>query len=331
MVGILDIVPLRSFVAIAECGGFLRAAAALHLSQGAVSQHVRRLEAVVGRPLVERDGRGSRFTADGDLLLAQARRILALHDETVRDLAERGKPMIIGSTEHAAAQLLPDLATVLDRTLPDRRVRFRIDRGTPLRERLATGAVDLAMLLGPVDDPAATPVGHLELRWYSAPGWTPSPGRPVPLVAFDQPCVLRTRALDTLAAHGVPTVIGAEARQLAGVQAAVGAGLGVALMATLGQVPEGLVARDDLPAPDPVTLGVWPRHDLPAGVARAVADALRHRLARAAKSGADSMNAALRSADAPARHASPSGRLDAPVRPTDLPHRRPDRAAVARR
>ena len=63
---ILEIAPLRSFVAVADCGGFRRAATSLHLSQGAVSQHVRRLEATLGRTLVERDGRGSRFTAAGD-------------------------------------------------------------------------------------------------------------------------------------------------------------------------------------------------------------------------------------------------------------------------
>lgn len=62
MSAVLDIVALRSFLAIADCGGFHRAAAALHLTQSAVSQHVRKLEKALGRPLVERDGRCSRFT-----------------------------------------------------------------------------------------------------------------------------------------------------------------------------------------------------------------------------------------------------------------------------
>src|SRR4051794_883376 len=73
----LDIAPLRSFVAVADCGGFQRAAESLHLSQSSISQHVRRLESATGRPLVERQGRGSRFTPDGEQLLNQARRILA--------------------------------------------------------------------------------------------------------------------------------------------------------------------------------------------------------------------------------------------------------------
>jgi DNA-binding transcriptional LysR family regulator len=283
MVGFLDMVALRSFVAVADCGGFQRAAGALHLSQGAVSQHVRRLEAALGRPLVERRGRGSTFTPHGEHLLAQARRILALHDETVRSLAATDGTVVIGSTEHAAAQLLPDLATELARTLPDHRLRIRIDRGARLRERLAAGRLDLALLLGPVDDPHATPVGRLELTWYSAPGWTlPPAGRPVPLVAFDEPCVLRTRALDTLSQHGISTVVGAEAIQLAGVQAAVSAGLGVALLATLGQPPEMLVARHDLPTPEPIPLAVWHRPGLATGISYHAAVVLRRLLAAAA-------------------------------------------------
>jgi DNA-binding transcriptional LysR family regulator len=274
---VLDIAPLRSLVAVADCGGFLRAAAVLHLSQAAVSQHVRRLEAVVGRPLVERHGRGSRFTSDGERLLSDARRILALHDSVLHSFgANTPKTLAIGSTEHAAAQLLPPLAAELERTLPDHAVRLRIDRGTRLREGLNSRSIDLALLLGPAHDPQAIAVGDLELTWFSRPGWKrPSAGRPLPLAAFDDPCALRTRALETLAQHDIPAVIAAEAAQLAGVQASVAAGIGVALMATLGQTPEGLVARDDLPRAAPLGLGVWSRQGLPLETSQRVAEALR--------------------------------------------------------
>src|ERR1700754_1493441 len=148
----LGIVPLRSFVAVAECGGFQRAAASLHLTQGAVSQHVRRLEETLGRALVERHGRGSRFTADGEALLGHARRILGAHDETLRALGvEPDQTLVVGSTEHAAAQLLPELASELTTAWREHRVRFRIDRGAQLRSRLADGSVDLALLIGPAD------------------------------------------------------------------------------------------------------------------------------------------------------------------------------------
>jgi DNA-binding transcriptional LysR family regulator len=220
---LLDVAPLRSFVAVADCGGFQRAAVTLHLSQGAVSQHVRRLESATGRQLMERQGRRSRFTADGELLLSHARRILAVHDEALRSFVDIDGDLVIGSTEHAAAQLLPPLAGALEQALPGYRLRFRIDRGTPLRESLAAGRIDLALLLGPGDSTCVT-VGELPLNWYSAPGWVWPTDTALPLVAFDAPCVLRTRALDTLSEHGIPSVIGSEAIQVAGVQAAVRAG-----------------------------------------------------------------------------------------------------------
>lgn len=278
---ILGIAPLRSLVAVADCGGFQRAALSLHLSQAAVSQHVRRLESVIGHRLVERDGRGSRFTSDGERLLGYARRIVALHDETLLSFGVPTRPtLLIGSTEHAAAQLLPELSAALADSLPDYQVRFRIDRGTGLREGLAARRIDLALLLGPADQPGATHVGELELSWYAAPAWRrPAAPEPIPLVAFDHPCALRSRALETLAEHAIPAVIGAEAIQLAGVQAAVGAGLGVALMATLGRAPEGLVRRDDLPRARPLPVVARSRAGLPADVAYPVTQELRRLLA----------------------------------------------------
>jgi DNA-binding transcriptional LysR family regulator len=272
----LDIGPLRSFVAVADCGGFQRAATALHLTQGAVSQHVRRLESTLGRALVERDGRGSRFTTDGETLLAQARRILAAHDETLRVFdVEEERALVIGATEHAASLLLPALAGAF----PGRRVRFRIDRGAQLRAALGEGRIDLALLIG--TDPtggAGGPVGELPLTWYSAPQWRP-PSGPVPLVAFDAPCALRSRALETLAEHGLPAEVGCEAAHLAGVQAAVRAGLGVALMAGFEPEFEGLIARDDLPPARPLVLSVQPRAGLPAEPAGNATRALRDLLA----------------------------------------------------
>lgn len=88
MSAVLDIIPLRSLVAIADHGGFQRAAEAIHLTQGAVSQHVRRLETALGRTLVERHGRGSRFTPDGERLLDHARRVLGSHDDALRAFSE---------------------------------------------------------------------------------------------------------------------------------------------------------------------------------------------------------------------------------------------------
>ncbi|MBN9170327.1 MAG: LysR family transcriptional regulator [Microbacterium sp.] len=66
MAGTLELTQLRSLVAVADCGGFHRAANALHVSQPTVSHHIRRLEATIGRQLMVRTGRTSRLTEAGD-------------------------------------------------------------------------------------------------------------------------------------------------------------------------------------------------------------------------------------------------------------------------
>lgn len=117
---VLDIAPLRSVVAVADCGGFHRAATVLHLTQSAVSQHVRRIEAVVGGPVVEKSGRGVAFTELGHRLLAHARTILAAHDAALTDLgAAEERVLVIGATEHGADVLLPGLTGVLGKRLPE--------------------------------------------------------------------------------------------------------------------------------------------------------------------------------------------------------------------
>ena len=85
----IDTELLRTFVAIAEHGGFTRAAEAVNRTQSAVSMQMKRLEEdVLQRSLFERDGRQTRLTAEGQVLLGYARRILKLHGEVFNTLAE---------------------------------------------------------------------------------------------------------------------------------------------------------------------------------------------------------------------------------------------------
>ena len=82
----LDIDLLRSFVAIAETGVLGQAAARVGRTQSALSMQMQRLEGVVEQPLLFRTGRGVTLTAAGERLLAHARQLLALHDETLAEL-----------------------------------------------------------------------------------------------------------------------------------------------------------------------------------------------------------------------------------------------------
>ena len=257
MTAVLDIVALRSLVAVADRGGFHRAADSLVLSQSAVSQHVRRLEKAMGRALVRRDGRVSRFTPDGEALVGEARRILAAHDDAVSRLGvgDSRASIVLGSTEHAADTLLPRVMQSLEAVFPESRVRFRLDRSSRLNDALDRGTLDLAMYIGDVPGADGAPVGSMPLAWYAAPGWRrPAAGLPIPLVVIDSPCTIRRRALETLSGHGLAATVVGEAAYLAGVLHAARGGLGVVLLADVGAPPEGLERRRDLPPVRPEQL-----------------------------------------------------------------------------
>jgi DNA-binding transcriptional LysR family regulator len=76
----LDFELLRTFVAVADCGGFHRAADRLNLTQSTVSQPIKRLEFETKRPLFGRTTRSVALTDDGEMLLGDARRLLQFEE-----------------------------------------------------------------------------------------------------------------------------------------------------------------------------------------------------------------------------------------------------------
>ncbi|MDL9937285.1 LysR family transcriptional regulator [Gordonia sp. ABSL1-1] len=260
----LDLEHLRTLIAIAESGGFSKAAATRHISQPALSQHVRLLERGLKRKLFERDGRVMRFTPAGEQVLAEARRIIDFHDDALSRLeADQGTTIVVGSTEHSAEQILPEMLRALSESFPTATTRFEIGRSTALRESVEKGSVDVAFVLDPSGQGAGRLVGDLPLVWYSAHDHAVgADDQPVRLVAFEEPCGIRERALSLLAEAGLRTEVTAQSTTLEGVLAGVRAGLGVALLPSTGGGASGVSVRTDLPAAGTVGLRLISRRGL---------------------------------------------------------------------
>jgi DNA-binding transcriptional LysR family regulator len=273
---VLDIAPLRSLVAVADCGGLHRAAAALHLSQSAVSQHLRKVESVLGEPVVQRSGRGVLFTEMGQKVLRHARTILAAHDAALDDLgATEHKVLTVGATEHGADVMLPALTSVLRERLPDRRPRFRLDRNVSLADAIDRGLVDLAIMLDGSGLDRANASGIIALQWVSARTFSGPRGDPLPLVIYAEPCTLREPTFAILEKHGMAYEIAAECADLAGLYAAVRSGLGFALLPKIGKLPDGLRPAEGLPTPTCASILVRGRSGVDPDVLNAVDAAVR--------------------------------------------------------
>ena len=93
----LELRHLRYFVALADAGNFTRAAEKIFIAQPTLSQQIRRLEEIVGAPLLHRRREGLRLTPAGRVLLEASRSVLALVDQEVsraRQAAGLGRPWL---------------------------------------------------------------------------------------------------------------------------------------------------------------------------------------------------------------------------------------------
>ena len=95
-----DTVLLRSLLAVADSGGFTRAAERLHLTQSAISAHIRRLESEAGQKLLERTTRSVSLTPAGARLAGYARTILALHDDARASLGVGRRVFLMAPIHH---------------------------------------------------------------------------------------------------------------------------------------------------------------------------------------------------------------------------------------
>src|SRR5258708_12306299 len=100
----LDFELLRSFVAVADCGGFHRAAERLNLTQSTVSQQIKRLELEAKRPLFRRTTRSVALTDDGEMLLGDARRLLQFEEAARHRLAA---PRLSGTVRLGVVEEVP--------------------------------------------------------------------------------------------------------------------------------------------------------------------------------------------------------------------------------
>src|SRR5215218_4200367 len=108
MAGELDLRLLRHFVAVAEELHFTRAAARLYLAQQALSRDIGRLEQQLGVRLFIRTTRRVALTAEGERLLVRARELLALHDQTLQELDDHHRPLLVDllAEGHTPARVL---------------------------------------------------------------------------------------------------------------------------------------------------------------------------------------------------------------------------------
>ena len=235
---------IEAFLAVARLGHFTRAAAALHLSQSALTVQIRQLEGALGVRLFDRNNRRVALTQAGRELVAPFERIsldVAAVLQHARDLStHRRGTVTIGALPSVAAGVLPRTIAALARTHPHIVVRVRDAVAARLVELVKSGDVDvgvgcvvrpdpdvtveplfsdrLAAFL-PADDPLARR-RSLRLRDLAAH----------PLILTGQDTSVRQRLERTLADQRLPIQVAQEVTYMSTAIGLVEAGLGIAIL-----------------------------------------------------------------------------------------------------
>ena len=176
----VDLRSLEVFFWVVKLGGFGRAAERLHMTQPAVSGRISQIEARFAVRLLDRNtNRPVVPTLKGMELYTYAERMLALRSDLEASLAGGTKLsgiVRIGVAETLVHTLLNGFIQRLHQSHPGITPEITVDISPSLQAMLLTGELDIAMLLGPVNEPR---VRNVLLCEY-AMAWVASPVLPVP-------------------------------------------------------------------------------------------------------------------------------------------------------
>lgn len=274
----LDIPLLRTLLAVVDSGSFTQAATQVHRTQSAVSMQVKRLEEVVGRTLFERSGRRSKLTREGEALTEYARRILHLHDEALTTISE---PEIAGSVrlgvpDDYISGFLPPVLSAFAETYPLVEVELHCASSTKISRDHETGAVDIGLVTIEMVKQTCELVRREPVVWATSRRHLVHERNPVPLAVFEPGCSFRRWAVETLDDVGRPHRIAYSSESMAGLVAAVEAGLAITILPHSGMPTDfrELTPDEGFPVLPLVDIGLIPPRSDAGPAVHALADHL---------------------------------------------------------
>ena len=237
----IDIALLRAFHAVVEAGSVTGASRLLNLTQAAVRLQLNRLEETVGVRRHAPTRSGIRLTAQGERLIAQARRLLRGNDEMWASMSvpEFDGEVRLGMPSDIVRPFGTPLLRRFDQAWPRVRVTIRCDTSGRLLEQLDRREVDLAIVVQPDCGEHGETLQVDPLVWVGARDGTAHRREPLPLSTGDETCPHRPIALKALEAAGRDWRFVCEVASFEAICAPVEADIAVSPMLT-STVPDAL-------------------------------------------------------------------------------------------
>jgi DNA-binding transcriptional LysR family regulator len=227
----LDLDAVQAFALLAQLANFTRVAEATGTTQAAVSLKLKRLEAVLGRRLVERTPRSVRLTAEGETFLDHAKALLAANQRALCRTPADTYRLRLGISDHAVGPELPALLTRLIATDPGIDFEVTTAFSRQLLDDFDHGAFDGVIVRQERSRRGGEVLANDEFAWFAAPSFEHTAGEPLRVANLAAPCGVRALALRALDARRIAWREAYVGGGVTAVAAAVNAGLAVAALA----------------------------------------------------------------------------------------------------
>src|SRR2546427_9473916 len=214
---------LRTFVVTVETGSMAKAARAVARTPSAVSLQMSRLGALVGQPLFRRQGRAQVLTRAGEMLVPHAREILGASERALLAMSEERLegPVRFGTVQDLADSVLPRALADFSKQYPGVALHVQVAQSAVLLEQARAGELDFAVCFQSrraqrvIRREPMVWLGHRELAQLD----------PLPIAVLDPPCGYIEAATQALRRAGRQYSVVLRTPSLAGLRAALEAGL----------------------------------------------------------------------------------------------------------
>lgn len=241
----LQLRQLKTFLAAAETLSFTQAARRVHLAQPSVAEQIQSLEHSVGQALFVRKHNALALTPAGERLVVRARELLALADDTLRDVRADGEgdggTLVVAAPQTLCATLLAPVGAQLAHALPGLQLVVQERNSSDTAQAVREGTADLGVVHGwPRDDAGL----RVQLLTRDEPVVVMAPGHPfarepavalaaladAPLVVTGAGCRYRDYLDGLLQQAARQPLVRAQADDVASLLGMVAAGLGIAVL-----------------------------------------------------------------------------------------------------
>ena len=238
---------LRTFVSVIDLGAFTKAGDALGRTQPAVSLQVKRLEELVGAPIIRQVGRTLLLTSEGEML----------------NRSKIAGVIRVGLPNDYAVAFLQGVITEYTRRNPEISLELHCGWSAEILDRLRADELDLAVAM--VNNERAQ---YLSRSWIERPIWAAAETasfdrkKGIPLAAHPEGCAYRARMIQALDAAQIRWRVAYTGSGIGGLQNAVVNGLGASALTRYTMLPgmRVLDEMDGFPSLAEIRVGLFYKH-----------------------------------------------------------------------